>query len=71
MKCDRCGASGSSGSFSCGSMFNTDQICMKCSKREKKHPRYEEARRLELQHVLKGDYNFGGVGLPPELRTSH
>lgn len=52
-------------------MFNTDQICMKCSKREKKHPRYEEARRLELQHVLKGDYNFGGVGLPPELRTSH
>lgn len=48
-------------------MFNTEQICLQCKAIEKAHPAYAEAARLEREAVLRGDYNFGGVGLPPDL----
>lgn len=64
MICQRCGADtmGSTGSY-----FNTDQICFDCDRRERAHPRFEEARRVETEHVQRGDMNFPGIGLPPEL----
>lgn len=65
MICDRCGKDtfGSTGSY-----FNTDQICFGCRDKEEQHPMFEEARRQELEAVKSGDYNFPGVGLPPDLR---
>lgn len=64
MKCDRCGKD--TMSFT-SSMFNTETICMDCEKREKEHPLYEKARRREAEEVRKGNFNFQGIGLPPEL----
>lgn len=64
MTCDRCGNESLS---STGSFFNTDQICLPCSKREREHPQYEEARRVESEQVRQGNYNFQGVGLPSDL----
>ena len=49
------------------SMFNTDMICMKCKKKEKKHPDYDRAKEAEHQAVVNGDYNFKGVGKPNDL----
>jgi hypothetical protein len=49
------------------SMFNTDSICFDCRDIEKQHPLYEEARRIESEAVMRGDYNFPGIGLPPDL----
>jgi hypothetical protein len=62
--CERCGkqSSGSTGSY-----FNTEQICFACSKIEREHPAFEEARRAENEAVRNGNYNFGGVGLPSDL----
>ena len=44
------------------SMYNTDIICMECKEKERKRPDYEEARRVENEHVKAGNYNFGGIG---------
>ena len=41
---------------------------MACDARERKHPDYERAKRIELDHVLKGNLNFEGVGLPDDLK---
>lgn len=65
MTCDRCGTETS---FSTGSYFNTDQICMACDKAEREHPQFEQARAAELEAVKSGDYNYGGIGLPADLR---
>lgn len=46
------------------SFFNTDVCCIDCIKLERTHPAYEEAKRLEGEQVLAGNYSFGGVGLP-------
>ena len=46
-----------------GSYFNLQMICLECEKAEKKNPRYEEAKRIENEQVLKGNYNFKGIGL--------
>jgi len=64
-KCDRCGKESRS---STGSYFNTDQLCLDCWKKETAHPDYEHARTIEGAAVLRGDLNFPGVGLPPELK---
>jgi len=45
------------------SMFNTDNICMKCKELEKQLPEYDEAVKTELNEVKKGNYNFKGIGL--------
>lgn len=65
MRCDRCGKEtlGSTGSY-----FNTEQICFDCREKEEQHPQFEEARRVELEAVKRGDYNFPGIGLPADLR---
>ncbi len=65
MICERCFKESTS---SIGSMFNTQQICFECKQKEKAHPDYEKARKAEGEAVRAGDYNFPGIGLPPDLR---
>jgi hypothetical protein len=65
--CDRCGGDAR---ISTGSIFNAEQICQACEAEEKAHPDYERAREIEADAVRRGDYNFPGVGLPPELREA-
>jgi len=48
------------------SYFNTDMICIECEEKEKAHPKYPEAKAAEAEAIAKGDYNFHGIGLPPE-----
>ena len=66
MTCDRCGkqTSGSTGSY-----FNMEQICFACSDRERQHPAFEEARRIENEAVASGNFNYPGIGLPIDLRS--
>lgn len=64
MKCERCGKETTT---TMCSMFNTETICMACKERERKHPKYAEAREAERQAVLNGDYNFAGIGKPDDL----
>ena len=45
------------------SWFNTDTICMACSEKEKKDPRFKEAQETERKEVRQGNYNFKGIGL--------
>jgi hypothetical protein len=59
-----CGRCGGDARISTCSIFNTDQICQACEAEEKAHPDYERAKETE---AAGGDYNFPGVGLPPEL----
>jgi hypothetical protein len=65
--CDRC-------KVSCWttimSMFNTETLCNKCLEEEKAHPKYQEARDEEVDALLKGNYNFPGIGLPEDLKRS-
>jgi hypothetical protein len=60
-KCPRCHSE--SGSYSC-SWFNTQNICLDCSRQEEQHPDYRFARDKEHEAVLAGDLNFKGVGWP-------
>ena len=49
------------------SRFNTDILCMECERKEKAHPKYQEARDAELRAVQAGNYNYPGIGLPEGL----
>lgn len=60
MKCDRCGQI--TDSWTC-SMFNEENICMDCKKKERQRSDYNLARDIEHEHVKNGDYNFKGIGL--------
>ena len=62
--CDRCKATNVPLTMS---RFNTQMICQKCLERERMHPLYEQAVKAELEAVLRGDMNFPGIGLPPDL----
>lgn len=64
--CDRCGAETISTTMS---YFNTDIICPACDDAERAHPRFAEAREVELKHVQTGDFNFRGIGLPDDLKS--
>ena len=64
MTCDRCHKKTMSSTMS---RFNTDNICEPCEDKEKAHPRYKEAREVELEHVKRGNYNFPGIGKPVDL----
>lgn len=65
MICDRCGQE--TGAFTT-SYFNTQTICVeRCVPAERAHPDFERARDVELAAVERGDYNFPGIGCPPEL----
>ena len=62
--CDRCG-----GSLECGrtmSMYNKDCICMACYEAEKKRPDYNKAVEADRAEILKGNYNFKGIGYKDE-----
>jgi hypothetical protein len=65
MTCDRCHKE--TGSIIC-SMFNTQGLCHDCKAAERNHPKYREAADAEMAAVRNGNYNFPGVGLPPDLR---
>lgn len=58
MKCERCGKEtiGIIMSF-----LNTQMICLDCSDKEERHPKYQEARQRELEECKKGNYNFEGI----------
>jgi hypothetical protein len=43
-------------------------LCLDCKKKEEAHPAYERARKAEQDAVRRGDRNFPGIGLPPDLR---
>lgn len=62
--CDRCHQKthGTTMSF-----FNTEIICMKCSAKEREHPKFKEARDAEEAAVKAGNTNFRGIGKPPDL----
>jgi hypothetical protein len=63
--CDRCNTKSSSLK---GSYFNTEMLCLPCENTEQSHPKYNEAKRIEGEEVLKGNYNFKGIGLPKDLK---
>ena len=50
------------------SMFNTQEICTECKDKEEKHPMYSIARDRENDACLGGDFNYIGMGLPPDLK---
>jgi hypothetical protein len=50
------------------SYFNTDTICIPCSKDEKDAPGFNAAREAETNAVQGGDLNYPGVGLSIEDR---
>ena len=64
MKCARCGQETVSQMMS---FFNTDMCCSDCLEKEKKHPKYQEARDAELAAVRRGETNFPGIGKPADL----
>ena len=58
--CDRCGGDLSEGRIM--SMYNTDCICMRCKKGEKKRADYMKALNAETKAVLAGNRNYPGIG---------
>jgi hypothetical protein len=40
---------------------------MECLDRERKHPMFEEAVRVENEEVRKGNLKFKGIGKPKDL----
>ncbi len=58
--CDRCAGSLENGRIM--SMFNNDCICMKCKDKEKEHPKYKDAQDADHAEIVKGNYNFAGIG---------
>lgn len=63
--CERCGKETTTSMMS---MFNTQQCCMACIEKERKHPKYAEARRVDATQVRLGNFNFKGIGLPYDLK---
>lgn len=66
MICERCGKE--TNGFT-GSYFDSSSICFECSDRERQHPAFEEARRIENEEVSRGNFNYPGIGLPIDLRS--
>lgn len=62
--CQRCGTPSGTHIMS---MFNTDLICSDCHTRERNHPKYAEAVRADHVAIAGGNFNFRGIGVPPEL----
>lgn len=61
-KCDRCGKELTDGRTM--SMFNTECICLECTRKEKQMDEYTAACDAENAAVRRGEKNFSGVGLP-------
>jgi len=64
MECNRCYTKTDTHTMS---MFNIEDICMDCKKKEREHPDYEKARQVEADQVRQGNYNFQGIGKPKDL----
>ena len=64
-RCDRCGKKSRVTSFS---WFNTDELCPECAEKEQNHPDYQRAKDADREAVLRGDYNFAGIGLPADIK---
>ena len=64
MTCERCGKETNVHTMS---RFNTQDICMECVEKEKRHPKYPEAAAAELAETKAGRYNFPGIGKPSDL----
>lgn len=64
MKCDRCKKDTTIWTMS---YFNTDKLCPECEQREIEHPDFKRAKNIELEHCLRGNLNFPGIGLPDDL----
>jgi hypothetical protein len=62
--CERCGRKTGMWTMS---MFNEEHICMDCEEKEKEHSDYDKARRKELEEVIKGNYDYPGIGKPDDL----
>jgi len=56
--CDRCYGDLKTRTMS---WLNEDVICMDCSKEERNHERYKEAKEAELAEVKKGNLNYKGL----------
>ena len=68
-KCERCGDERPD----CLSMsfFNKQMICGNCEAVEREHPQFNDARRADELQCMQGNFNFEGIGLPPELEGGH
>jgi len=64
-RCDRCRKPLLASTMS---IFNTQTICMDCADKEEAHPDYKKAQQAEREALQRGDRNFRGIGLPPDLR---
>lgn len=67
LNCERCEKPSYSASMS---RFNTEVICVECSQAEDKHPDIFEAKQAKHEEVMKGNYNFKGIGLPDDLKPN-
>jgi len=68
MQCKRCGQE-RTGAVS--SMFDGEIICRDCHNREKSHPKYQLAFHSVKEAVNRGNYRYGGIGLPEDLQREH
>ena len=57
-RCERCFKDSIALSMS---WLNQDMLCLDCKEKEKSHPQYEEAKRVELEQVKNGNYNYPGL----------
>ena len=64
-RCQRCGEARPT--WTTMSRFNSQIICPACECAERAHPKYAAAVAAELTACLRGDFNFAGLGLPPDL----
>lgn len=64
-RCDRCDRP--TEGMTTMSFFNTEQICLACDGLERAHPRFDEARKADEAAIRQGNFNFEGIGLPPDL----
>lgn len=65
MICDRCRKATNMITMS---RFNTDELCSPCEDLERKHPAYKKAQDAEHAEVVRGNYNFSGIGLPADYK---
>ena len=59
-RCDRCGGSLEGGRIM--SMYNEDCICLACKRKEEARADYRKAVEADRAEILKGNYNFKGIG---------
>ena len=62
--CDRCGKRVMALRMS---VFCTEMCCTACLEKEEKHPDYKRAKKAEREAVLRGNYNFPGIGKSSDL----